>query len=300
MRPSKNPEKDSGGDVRNRRRELILDIFIMNLGTLLMSIGVYFFKMTNGFSTGGVSGFSIVLSAATGGVMSAATLMLIINMLLLVVGFFFLGREVGIKTVICSMLFSFETWLLSELVPLSGPLTEDTFLELVWAILLTAIGSALLFARSASSGGTDITAMILKKYTSLDIGRALLVTDFVIACLSFITYGVRIGLYSLLGLFAKAFLVDTIIESINLCKSFTIITEKPDAISDYILNSMHHGVTVVDAVGAYTHKPKKMIITSCRRVEAARLEKALRVLDPEAFITVTNSNKIIGRGFRGV
>jgi uncharacterized membrane-anchored protein YitT (DUF2179 family) len=142
--------------------------------------------------------------------------------------------------------------------------------------------------------------MILKKYTSLDIGRALLATDFLVASMAFFVYGVRIGLYSLLGLFAKAFLVDSIIESINLCKSFTIITEKPDEISNYILNIMHHGVTLVDAVGAYTHKPKKMIITSCKRVEAAKLEKALRIIDPEAFITVTNSSKIIGRGFRGV
>lgn len=292
---------DNGrASVRSRLRGFVIDFLIMNLGVLCMSVGVYFFKMTNGFSTGGVSGIAIAVSTLTGGVISAATLMLALNILLLVIGFIFLGKGVGGKTAFCSLMFSAETWLFERLIPLNAPLTDDAFLELVYAMLLTAIGSSLLFARSASSGGTDITAMILKKYTSIDIGKALLATDALIACSAFFTYGIRIGLYSLLGLFVKAFLVDTIIESINLCKSFTIVTEKPDEICAYILGTMHHGVTLLDAVGAYTGAPKKMILTSCRRTEAAKLEKSLRMLDPEAFVTITNSNKIIGRGFHGV
>ncbi len=265
-----------------------------------MSIGVYFFKMTNGFSTGGVSGISIVVSRLTGGAVSAATLMFILNVVLLVVGFIFLGRTVGIKTVYCSLAFSAETWVFERLFPLTAPLTDDSLLELIYAILITAAGSSLLFSRSASSGGTDITAMILKKYTSINIGTALLMVDALIAASAIFVSGIKVGLYSMLGLFIKAFLVDTIIENINLCKSFTIITDKPDEVCRYILEEMHHGVTMVDAVGVYTGTPKKMLVTSCRRAEAARLEKKLRAVDPDAFITVTNSSKIIGRGFRGV
>lgn len=278
----------------------LVDFGIINAGVLLMSIGVYFFKMTNGFSTGGVSGISIIVSRLTGGAVSAATLMMILNVVLLVVGFIFLGRTVGIKTVYCSLVFSAETWVLERLFPLSAPLTDDSLLELIYAILITAAGSSLLFSRSASSGGTDITAMILKKYTSINIGTALLIVDAVIAASALFVSGVKIGLYSMLGLFIKAFLVDTIIENINLCKSFTIITDKPDEVCRYILEDMHHGVTMLDAVGVYTGAPKKMLVTSCRRAEAAKLEKKLRCVDPDAFITVTNSSKIIGRGFRGV
>ena len=278
----------------------LADFGIMNVGVLLMSIGVYFFKLTNGFSTGGVSGISIIVSRLTGGEVSASTLMLALNVALLVIGFIFLGRTVGIKTVYCSLAFSAETWLFEQLIPLGAPLTDDSLLELIYAILITAAGSSLLFSRSASSGGTDITAMILKKYTSVNIGTALLIVDALIAASSIFVSGIKTGLYSLLGLFIKAFLVDNIIENINLCKSFTIVTEKPDELCDYILNEMHHGVTMVDAVGVYTGTPKKMLITSCRRIEAARLEKKLRATDPNAFITVTNSNKIIGRGFREV
>ncbi len=278
----------------------LADFGIINAGVLLMSIGVYFFKMTNGFSTGGVSGISIIVSRLTGGAVSAATLMFILNVVLLVVGFIFLGRTVGIKTVYCSLVFSAETWVFERLFPLNAPLTDDSLLELIYAILITAAGSSLLFSRSASSGGTDITAMILKKYTSINIGTALLIVDTLIAASSIFISGIKVGLYSMLGLFIKAFLVDTIIENINLCKSFTIITDKPDEVCRYILEEMHHGVTMVDAVGVYTGTPKKMLVTSCRRTEAARLEKKLRAVDPDAFITVTNSSKIIGRGFRGV
>lgn len=278
----------------------LADFGIINAGVLLMSIGVYFFKMTNGFSTGGVSGISIIVSRLTGGAVSAATLMFILNVVLLVVGFIFLGRTVGIKTVYCSLAFSAETWVFERLFPLNAPLTDDSLLELIYAILITAAGSSLLFSRSASSGGTDITAMILKKYTSINIGTALLLVDTLIAASSIFISGIKVGLYSMLGLFIKAFLVDTIIENINLCKSFTIITDKPDEVCRYILEEMHHGVTMVDAVGVYTGTPKKMLVTSCRRTEAARLEKKLRAVDPDAFITVTNSSKIIGRGFRGV
>lgn len=278
----------------------LADFGIINAGVLLMSIGVYFFKMTNGFSTGGVSGIAIIVSRVSGGAISAATLMLVLNVLLLIIGFIFLGKTVGVKTVYCSLVFSAETWLLERFFPLDAPLTDDCLLELIYAILITAAGSSLLFSRSASSGGTDITAMILKKYTSINIGTALLIVDAVIAASAIFVSGVKIGLYSLLGLFIKAFLVDTIIENINLCKSFTIVTEKPDEICRYILEEMHHGVTVVDAVGAYTGEDKKMLVTSCRRAEAARLERQLRAVDPGAFVTVTNSSKIIGRGFRGV
>lgn len=281
-------------------RRFLTDMIIINLGILCMSAGVYFFKMTNGFSTGGVSGLSIIIAKVSNYAVSAPSVMLIINIILLIAGFIFLGRGVGIKTVYCSLMFSLETWLFELIVPLSAPLTDDALLELAYAILLTGVGSSLLFSRSASSGGTDITAMILKKYTSINLGVALLANDFIIAMMSFFTYGIKIGLYSMLGLFIKAFLIDSIIESINLNKSFTIVTEKPAEVCSYILNVMHNGVTTLEATGAYTNMPKKMILTSCRRAQAAKLEKALREIDPDAFITITNSNKIIGRGFRGV
>ena len=271
----------------------------IQLGLLLMSVGVYLFKIPNGFSTGGVSGIATLLGKLIPSV-TPGMLILVINVVLLVLGFAFLGRQFGVRTVWCSLVFSLETRLLEIVLPMQEPLTDQPLLELVYAMLLTAIGSAILFSHSASSGGTDIVAMILKKYTSLDTGRALLVSDFVIAASSFFVFGVRTGLFSLLGLFSKAFLVDSVIESMNQCKYFTIVTDKPEAICRYIIETMGHTVTALDAEGAYSHQKKKVLLVVCRRIEGVRLRRAVRELDPASFCMVTNTSEIIGRGFRAV
>lgn len=276
----------------------------LNFGVLLMAVGIYFFKAPNGFATGGVSGISIILANILP-FASQAVYMMIINVLLLVVGMFILGRECGALTIYCSLMLSLENWLFELLIPLNGPLTEHPLLELVYAVLLTGIGSAIIFKCHASSGGTDIVALILKKYSHMNVGTALLFSDFVIAAASFMKFGeagvtlaVETGLYSLLGLFAKVFVIDDIIDSINMCKSFSIITSKPEEIEKYIMAEMHHGATIVNASGAYTGEGRTVIMTVCRRSEAIRLRKKVTEIDPHAFIIITKTSEILGKGFR--
>ena len=187
-----------------------------------------------------------------------------------------------------------------KFIPLSHPLSNQPFLELCYAMLLTAFGSALMFDKGASSGGTDIVALILKKYTSINVGKALLAVDSLIAVSSFFVFDIQTGLFSLLGLFAKAFLVDSIIESINSFKYFVVITEKGNEVSDYIIKTLHHGVTVNEAEGAFTHSKKYMIHTVCRRIEAIRLKKEIKIIDEHAFVIITTTSEIVGRGFRSV
>ena len=289
--------------AKNNRLNLKNWLF-MNLGVLLMAIGIYFFKAPNGFATGGVSGVAIIL-ANVFPVLTQSVYMMIINILLLIVGLIVLGKECGILTIYCSLMLSIENWLFETLIPLSAPLTSYPLLELVYAVLLTGVGSAIIFKCRASSGGTDIVALILKKYTSMNVGTALLCTDFLIAAMTFIRFGEegisidpQTGLFSLLGLFAKVFVVDDIIDSINLCKSFTIITIKPDEINDYILKEIKHGVTVISAHGAYTGENKTVLMTVCRRSEAIRLRKKVYEIDPGAFMIITKTSEIMGKGFR--
>ncbi len=276
----------------------IADFFRMTFGTILVAAGIYFFKIPNRFSTGGVSGIGTILGSFTA--VSPATWILVLNIFLLILGFVFLGKATGAKTVYCTLLFSALTKILEMLIPLAKPLTNHPFLELCYAILLVAIGSAILFHCNASSGGTDIVALILKKYTSLNVGKSLLCVDFIIAFSSFFFFGIETGMFSLLGLFAKAFVVDSVIESMDSCKYFVIVTSKPDDITQYVLNTMHHGATVARAEGAYTHEDKTILHTVCRRSEALRLQRKVKELDPEAFIIITTSSEIIGRGFRSV
>lgn len=271
---------------------------MMNIGIILLAIGVYFFKIPNGFSNGGVTGIGTILAHITP--FSAGAWIWILNIVMLILGFLFLGRSTGAKTVYCSMMYSAVIYVLEFICPLSAPLTNDTLLELVYAMLLTGIGSAIIFNSDASSGGTDIAALILKKYTHFNVGNALLFTDFLIAASSFIVFDIKTGLFSLLGLFAKAYIVDGIIESLNSCKYFVVITSQKDEVSDYIIKNMHHGATVCSAIGEYTKEDKAMIHTVCRRIEAIKLRRKIKEIDPHAFIIITTSSEIIGRGFRGV
>ena len=280
------------------------DFLFLNLGILLMAVGIYFFKAPNGFATGGVSGISIILSGIFP-TFSQATYMLIINVALLIAGVIFLGKECGGLTVFCSLMLSLENSLFDFLLPINSPLTTYPLLELVYAVLLTGIGSAIIFKCKASSGGTDIVALILKKHTSMNVGTALLLTDFLIAASTFIDFGgerigfsPETGLFSLMGLFAKVFVVDDIIDSINLCKSFTIITSKPDEVTSYIMNDMHHGATVIDGKGAFTGDGRTVIMTVCRRSEAIRLRKRVNEIDQHSFIIITKTSEILGKGFR--
>lgn len=276
----------------------IKEILMMNAGIVLLAVGVYFFKIPNGFSTGGVTGIGTILGAVTP--ISPGAWIWILNIGLLIVGFIFFGKGTGIKTVYCSMMYSAITYLFEWFLPLSSPLSDQPLLELIYAMLLTSIGSALIFNANASSGGTDIVALILKKYFKMDVGKALLLADFVVASSAFFVFGIKTGLFSLLGLFAKAFIVDSVIEAINSCKYFVVITDKHDEISEYILENLHHGATVHKAVGEYTHGDKVMIHTVCRRAEAIRLRQAVREIDPHAFVIITTSSEIIGKGFRSV
>jgi uncharacterized membrane-anchored protein YitT (DUF2179 family) len=159
----------SGMEKNNKLKEALM----LNLGVLLLSLGVYFFKIPNGFITGGISGISIIISKLSGNI-TPSWLIFIINLALLLVGFIVFGKQFGLKTAFCSFEFSIFVVVLEKLFPLNQPLTDQPFLELTFAILLPAVGSAIMFNYSASSGGTDVIAMIFKKYTSMNIGDALL------------------------------------------------------------------------------------------------------------------------------
>ncbi len=278
-------------------RIVIKDYIILTIATLLMVAGIYVFRFPNNFSFGGVTGIAIVLSKFLP--FTPSTLTFIMNMFLLVFGFIFLGKGFGVKTVYVSVLMSVGLSLAEVLFPMQKPLTDEPVLELIFAILLPAVGSAILFNVGASGGGTDIVAMILKKYTSLNIGTALMVVDLIIVIASCFVFDAKTGLCSFCGLLVKSLVIDDVIENINLCKCFTIISSNPDIICEYIKNTLNRGATTYEAQGAYAHKPRTVIITVLRRSQAVQLRNFIKLYDPSAFITITNSSEIIGKGFGG-
>ena len=292
--------------VKTRGMDTLKKLVQINAGILMIAAGIYFFKAPNGFATGGVSGIAIVLARMQFSIelgITQSIYMLVINVILLILGVIILGKKCGFLTIYCSLMLSIENLIFETFIPIESiggqtSLTGSPLLELVYAVLLTGIGSAILFRNKASSGGTDIVALILKKHSNLNVSQALLVTDFLIALSTFFVYkDAATGLYAMLGLFAKIFIIDDILDSMNLCKAFTIITTKPEDISNFILNDMKHGATMYEGQGLYTHEDRKIIMTVCKRSEAIRLRRKVKLIDPEAFIIITKTSEIFGKGF---
>ena len=280
------------------RKAQVNEFLLMTLGTALVSVGVYFFKFPNNFSMGGVSGLSILLGKVIHvSWLTPSTFNSIINTLFLILGFLLLDKGFGFKTVYCSVLYAGLVQVFEWLCPMTGPLTDQLMLELFFAVILPALGSAILFNINASTGGTDIAAMILKKFSGLDVGRALLCSDVLIAAAALFVFDITAGLCSLLGLVLKSVLVDNVIESLNRRKAFIIITSNPQIASAFITDELNRGATIWDGMGAYTKQGHQVVLTVLTRAQAVLLRRHLKQYDPHAFMIITNSSEIFGKGF---
>ncbi len=282
----------------NRLKKLREFLFI-NLGLAMVAAGIYFFKVPNNFATGGVSGVAIIISRFFPGI-DVGPLMLIINIVLLIIGFATIGPNFGSKTVYSSFALSGMVWLLQRIHHITKPLTDDTLLELIFSILLPAVGSAIVFNQNASTGGTDIVAKILSKLTNAHIGKNLLMADFLITAAAGMVFGIKIGMYSVLGLIMKGFLIDLVIEGLNVSKYMIIISNRPHEIEDFIVRKLNRGATIYKASGAYTHGEKEVVTTVVSRRQAIRLRSFIREIDRDAFITISNTSETIGKGFRSI
>lgn len=277
-------------------KQTIREYLLMAFGIFLVALGNYFFKFPNNFSLGGVTGISVLLAAFVPGI-STTTFSSIINVLFLALGFIVLKRDFGIRTMYCSLLFSGILTLLEWLVPMTGPLTDQKLLELFFAVIFPAIGTAIVFNLQGSTGGTDILALIIKKYSSLDIGKALLCSDILIAASALIVFDIETGLFCLLGMMLKSILVDNVAETLNRKKSFTVITDNPHIACDFINNKLHRGATFWQAEGAYSHGTKYIVLAVLSVGQAVALRRFLKIHDPHSFILVENSSEIFGNGF---
>ena len=286
-------------NLTKEQKKKIRDLVYLNAGTLILAIGVYFFKFLNNFCTGGVSGISIVVSHMIPS-MSRATMNLVLNVVLLVLGLLVIGTGFGLRTAYSAVLSSVVSLLLEKMFPLTQPLTDQPLLELLFAVGLPALGSAMLFMADASSGGTDILAMILKKYTRLNIGTALMCVDCFVAVAACVIFDIRTGLFSILGLLLKSFMVDYVMDAMENYKVFHIVTRHPDPICAFIMDDLGHSATVTRGEGSYTHEERFVVMTVINRPQAAALQKHVRKTDPHSFMTITSTSHIIGKGFRGM
>jgi len=272
---------------------------ILNLGLVITAVGIAVFEAPNNFAMGGASGAAIVLTSFFPRI-SVGGFLWILNLSLLALGFAFLGRVCAGWTAYSSLALSFYVSVLQHVFPMAHPLTNDLVIEMVFSVMLPAVGMAMVFNVGASTGGTDIVAMILAKYTGFHIGWSLFASDVLIVIVSLFRFDIRTGLYCFLGILIRTFIVDGFIESVNIRKVCTIITDNPQPILNYILHTLDRSATLSKAEGGYLKEPKEVIMACLTRAEATRLRRFVRKLDPNSFMTIVSSSEIIGNGFKSV
>lgn len=269
---------------------------MITLSIFIMAVGVYFFKFPNNFCFGGVTGAAAVIARVTP--VSAGTFTMFVNLALLVIGWLAVDRTFALRTAYASTLLSLLLVLFEQVYPMDMALSGEPILELLFAIVLPAISTALLFYIGASSGGTDILAIMLKKYAHMrDTGLALFLCDLVMIIAACFVFDIETALYSFVGLTVKSLVVDKLIQNMTLCKSITIICSDAEPICRFIMDELKKGATIIEGQGAYSHSRKYIVLTTLTRRQADQLRGFIHKQQLEAFVSVASTNEVFGKGF---
>lgn len=266
-------------------------------GSFIMAAGFVLFISPYKLAPGGVYGIAIVLHYVLG--LPIGLTGLAIDIPLTIIAIRILGPKFGVKTIAGFVLLS--GWIsLLEFTWGYNPLVEnDPLLSAIFGGLLIGFGLGLIFRSKASSGGSDIVAMILNKYTGVSVGQLLIIVDAAIVMISLVAFDDwKIPLYSWIVIFITGKVVDAVIQGVSYDKTCIIISDKPDEIRDRILNDLNRGGTFIPAKGMYSGDDKRMIYTVVSRREVAMLQDYIREIDPAAFMTVIDANEIFGDGFK--
>ena len=275
------------------KKDYIREFGMITIAMFFVAVGVYFFLVPSGIVVGSVSGLALVLSQLINVSMSAITFVL--NAVLLIIGFIFIGKEFGAKTVYTSMLLPFFLAVFEYIVPINESLTGNSVYDLASYILILAMGQALLFNVNASSGGLDIVAKIINKYTHMEIGKAVTIAGMVTALSSILVYDIGTLIVSILGTYANGQAVDYFVDGFNKRKRICIISDDYEEIQEYIMKEMNRGTTLYIAKGGYDKKERIELQTIMTSNEYKQLLNYLNHSDFDVFLTVSTVNEVIGK-----
>lgn len=273
-------------------KKLVSDYLLVTFATGVIAASVYFFMLPSNLAVGSISGLSLVLSNFIPLRISVITF--ILNAILLVIGFIFIGRDFGAKTIYSTFLMSGYLYIFEIFFPMDKPFTDDPFLELVCYLLILGVGQALLFNNNASSGGLDIIGKILNKYLHMELGKAMILAGMCAAITSVFVYDMKSVILSILGTYMSGVILDNYIAGFTIKKRVCILSEKNMQIRDYIVGKLNRGATMYKAVGGYNNKEQTEVITILTRNEYIKLMDYIHREDPKAFITVSSVNEVIG------
>ena len=266
--------------------DLAKEALILTGADAIVAAAVYFFLVPSHASVSSISGLGIVLSNFIPLPLSAITM--IMNVVLLIIGFITCGKEFGAKTVYTSVMLPVFLALFEALFPNAGSLTGSQELDVLCYILVVSIGISILFNRNASSGGLDIVAKIMNKYLHIELGKAMSLSGMCVALSAALVYDKKTVVLSVLGTYFNGIILDYFIFDYNKKRRVCIITEKEEALRQFIINDLHSGATIYEAIGAYNFEKHNEIITIVDKSEYQKLMNFINREDPKAFITIYN------------
>ena len=267
-------------------KDLAKEALILTGADAIVAAAVYFFLVPSHASVSSISGLGIVLSNFIPLPLSAITM--IMNVVLLIIGFITCGKEFGAKTVYTSVMLPVFLALFEALFPNAGSLTGSQELDVLCYILVFSIGISILFNRNASSGGLDIVAKIMNKYLHIELGKAMSLSGMCVALSAALVYDKKTVVLSVLGTYFNGIILDYFIFDYNKKRRVCIITEKEEALRQFIINDLHSGATIYEAIGAYNFEKHNEIITIVDKSEYQKLMSFINREDPKAFITIYN------------
>ena len=266
--------------------EIMKETGILTVAVAIIAAAVYFFLVPSHASVSSISGLGIVLSNFVPLPLSAITM--ILNVVLLLIGFVTCGKEFGIKTVYTSIMLPLFLGLFEVVFPKAGSMTDSQELDVLCYILVVSVGLSILFNRNASSCGLDIVAKIMNKYLHIELGRAMSLSGMCVALSAALVYDKKTVVLSVLGTYFNGIILDHFIFDQNRKRRVCIITGKEEELRQFIIQDLHSGATVYEAIGAYNLEKHNEIITIVDKSEYQKLMKFINEIDPKAFITVYN------------
>ena len=257
---------------------------VMTIAVGIIAAAVYFFLIPSQTSISSISALAIIIAHYVP--LHVSTVTMILNVVLLLIGFVTCGKEFGAKTVYTSILLPVYLAVFEHVFPDFESLTNSNELDVLCYILVVSIGLSILFNMNASSGGLDIVAKIMNKYLHMDLGKAMSLSGMCVALSSAFVYDKKTVVLSVLGTYVNGIVLDYFIFDQNVKRRVCIITKKEEELRQFIINNLHSGATIYEAIGAYNFEKHNEIITIVDKREYQALMNYINSSDPEAFITV--------------
>jgi len=269
------------------------------VGAFIMASGFVLFITPHNIVPGGVYGIAIVIHHFTGFPIGMTALAFDIP--LTIIGIKVLGPRFGVKTVVGFVLTAVFVDSLTYFWGAKALVPDDVLLSSIFGGVFIGLGLGLIFKSKATSGGSDIVAMIISKYTKMPLGQLMIYVDSTIVLIALFAFqDWKIPLYSLIVIYIAGRVVDLVLQGISYEKTLFIISEKHTEIRDKIINDLNRGGTFLKGEGMYNGQEKSIIYTVLNRRELAILQDYINKIDPEAFLTVINANEILGNGFKSL